>query len=34
VPDGNTPEEWGNRVDAEIDKWSNVNKDAQIPQIK
>lgn len=34
VPVGNTPEEWGKRVDVEIEKWSKVVKDAKIPQIK
>jgi tripartite-type tricarboxylate transporter receptor subunit TctC len=34
VPVGNTPEEWGKRVDAEIVKWAKVIKDANIPQIK
>ena len=34
VPVGNTPEEWGKRVDAEIVKWAKVIKDAKIPQIK
>jgi tripartite-type tricarboxylate transporter receptor subunit TctC len=34
VPVGNTPEEWGKRVDAEIVKWAKVIKDAHIPQIK
>ncbi len=34
VPVGNTPEEWGKRVDVEIDKWARVIKEAKIPQIK
>jgi tripartite-type tricarboxylate transporter receptor subunit TctC len=34
VPVGNTPEEWGKRVDAEIEKWARVIRDANIPQIK
>jgi tripartite-type tricarboxylate transporter receptor subunit TctC len=31
---GNTPEEWGKRVDEEIVKWARVIKEAKIPQIK
>ncbi|HEX2216752.1 MAG TPA: tripartite tricarboxylate transporter substrate binding protein [Xanthobacteraceae bacterium] len=34
VPVGNSPEEWGKRVDAEIAKWAKVIKDANIPQIQ
>jgi len=34
VPVGNTPEEWGKRVNVEIEKWGKVIKDANIPQIK
>lgn len=34
VPVGNSPEEWGKRVDEEIAKWAKVIKDANIPQIK
>jgi tripartite-type tricarboxylate transporter receptor subunit TctC len=34
VPVGNTPEQWGKRVDAEIEKWAKVIKDAKIPQIQ
>jgi tripartite-type tricarboxylate transporter receptor subunit TctC len=34
VPVGNTPEEWGKRVDVEIEKWGKVIRDAKIPQIK
>jgi tripartite-type tricarboxylate transporter receptor subunit TctC len=34
VPVGNTPEEWGKRVDAEIAKWARVIKEAKIPRIQ
>jgi tripartite-type tricarboxylate transporter receptor subunit TctC len=33
VPVGNTPEEWGKRVDSEIEKWARVIKEAKIPRI-
>lgn len=34
VPVGSTPEEWGKRVEQEIEKWAKVIRDANIPQIK
>jgi tripartite-type tricarboxylate transporter receptor subunit TctC len=34
TPVGNSPEEWGKRVELEIDKWARVIKAANIPQIK
>lgn len=34
VPVANPPEEWGKRVDVEIEKWGKVIRDANIPQIK
>ena len=34
VPVGNSAEDWGKRVNVEIDKWARVIKEAKIPQIK